>query len=182
MGFLRPMHKYIEDNYDLSKPLKGVEIGVRRGEYTIYILEGLPIERLYLIDPYKIYDGIDEPRNFGYWDKENNLKIMTEDILDKYPNTTLIRKKAEDAVNDIPNNLDFIYIDGNHHYEYIKKDIELYYPKVRKGGIFGGHDYRRDVEKAVKEFFKGKHKIYTGVDVPYLRSKKAKSADWWVVT
>ena len=29
----------------------------------------------------------------------------------------------------------------NHEYEHIKRDIELYLPKLKKDGIFGGHDY-----------------------------------------
>ena len=47
---------------------------------------------------------------------------------------------SEDAVDDIPEKLDFVYIDGNHAYEYVKKDIGLYYPKLKKGGVIGGHD------------------------------------------
>jgi hypothetical protein len=37
--------------------------------------------------------------------------------------------------------LDFVYIDANHKYDAVKKDLELWYPKVRKGGVFAGHDY-----------------------------------------
>ena len=36
---------------------------------------------------------------------------------------------------------DAIYIDANHTYEAAKQDIELWYPKVRKGGMICGHDY-----------------------------------------
>ena len=37
--------------------------------------------------------------------------------------------------------LDFVYIDALHYYEDVREDIELWYPKVRKGGILAGHDY-----------------------------------------
>jgi hypothetical protein len=43
-----------------------------------------------------------------------------------------ILKKSSEAVNNLPDNLDFVYIDGNHTYEFVKKDIDLYYPKIRK--------------------------------------------------
>lgn len=37
--------------------------------------------------------------------------------------------------------LDFAYIDAQHHFEAIREDIELWYPKIRRGGILSGHDF-----------------------------------------
>jgi hypothetical protein len=37
--------------------------------------------------------------------------------------------------------LDFIYIDGNHSYESVKEDMNIWFPKLKKGGLFAGHDY-----------------------------------------
>jgi len=36
--------------------------------------------------------------------------------------------------------LDFLFIDGDHSYEGVKKDFEMYSPLVRKGGIIAFHD------------------------------------------
>jgi predicted O-methyltransferase YrrM len=36
--------------------------------------------------------------------------------------------------------VDFLFIDGNHTYEGVKKDFELYSPFVRKGGLIAFHD------------------------------------------
>ncbi len=36
---------------------------------------------------------------------------------------------------------DWIYIDGNHLYEFVKQDLQLYYPKVKPGGCITGDDY-----------------------------------------
>ena len=52
------------------------------------------------------------------------------------------------------NSFDFIYIDGAHDYESVKKDIELYAPKLKTFGILAGHDYEHTwpgVIKAVDE-------------------------------
>jgi len=38
------------------------------------------------------------------------------------------------------NHLDFLFIDGDHSYEGVKKDFEMYSPLVRKGGIIAFHD------------------------------------------
>jgi hypothetical protein len=37
--------------------------------------------------------------------------------------------------------LDFVYLDANHNLENITRDIRLWWPKVKPGAIFGGHDY-----------------------------------------
>ncbi len=36
--------------------------------------------------------------------------------------------------------LDYLFIDGDHTYEGVKRDFELYAPLVRKGGIIALHD------------------------------------------
>ena len=50
--------------------------------------------------------------------------------------------------------LKFVFIDANHEYEFVKRDIELYYPKVKSGGTIAGHDTQSEgVKKAIDEFF-----------------------------
>jgi SAM-dependent methyltransferase len=51
--------------------------------------------------------------------------------------------------------LDFVFLDASHKYEDVKADMEAWYPKVKPGGIFSGHDYPTwpEVVKAVDEFF-----------------------------
>jgi predicted O-methyltransferase YrrM len=38
------------------------------------------------------------------------------------------------------NKVDFLFIDGDHSYEGVKKDFEMYSPLVKKGGIIVFHD------------------------------------------
>lgn len=46
-----------------------------------------------------------------------------------------------------PAEIDFLFIDGDHHLEAVKLDYELYSPLVRKGGMIGFHDINsRDIE------------------------------------
>lgn len=51
--------------------------------------------------------------------------------------------------------LDFVFIDAAHDYESVKKDINAWYPKVKKTGVIAGHDYAwgEGVRQAVNEFF-----------------------------
>lgn len=46
--------------------------------------------------------------------------------------------KVKDILGDDP--LDFLFIDGDHTYDGVKKDFEMYSPLVREGGIIAFHD------------------------------------------
>lgn len=56
------------------------------------------------------------------------------------------------------NYFDFVYIDGNHLYEFVKQDLELFYSKIKNGGFIVGDDYgvngwwNDGITKAVNEF------------------------------
>ena len=58
---------------------------------------------------------------------------------------------------------DLIFIDAGHEYEQVSQDIKLWYPKMKKKGIFSGDDYHYPpVEKAIQEFIKKtNHIIFT---------------------
>ena len=76
---------------------------------------------------------------------------------------------------------DYVYIDSNHSYECVKRDINQWYPKIKEGGIIAGHDYckrtvKRDtgttalgVIEAVDEF-RAKNKINNFYVTPLCRS------------
>lgn len=52
--------------------------------------------------------------------------------------------------------LDFVFIDAGHSYSAVRADIDAWWPKVKRGGWFGGHDYHElhpGVIKAVTERF-----------------------------
>jgi len=138
-----------------NKELVGVEIGVSSGNNAKSILQNLNIKKLYLIDPYKNYLEWDD--SDGMYTSQKNLnkkKQKAKKKLRDYSDKIIwIEKKSEDVLNDIPNNLDFVYIDGNHRYKFVKQDIENYYPKLKKGGILAGHDFNEfEIVKAVFEF------------------------------
>lgn len=166
-----------------KKDLVGVEIGVHDGDHAIDMMENLPIKKLYLIDPWISYEDYHEsvknPRKTT--EALNERMNVTKKILKKYSDKVVfIRKFSADAINMFKDeSLDFIYIDGNHQYKFVKEDITNYYPKVRKGGIIGGDDYTSSPETELEQFgvFKAANEFFN-------KLKKKISfyqRDWWVV-
>ena len=57
---------------------------------------------------------------------------------------------------------DFIFLDASHDYDSVKADIAAWYPLLKHGGIFAGHDYTEHwpgVTQAVREAFPDRHVI-----------------------
>lgn len=134
----------------------GAEIGVQLGNNLFKILKDLPELEMYAIDIWSDkrvrFDGTidltDIPPNDAYKNvKGKSLRITNPERLH------LIRDFSHQAYTKFDNeSLDFIFIDASHIYEDVKKDIELWYPKVKEGGMISGHDINmKGVSKAVSE-------------------------------
>lgn len=159
----------------------GAEIGSFKGATSKYLLDNLSgLETLICVDPWVMYDDFDKvivnkkTRNMDF-DKDVYQVFMNniEDYKDRVDIYRMFSSEAAKYIED--NSLDFIFIDGNHSYKYVKEDIELWYPKVKSGGLVSGHDYGQDpvkysvfgVDKAVNEHF-GKDNIEVSNKIWYI--------------
>jgi hypothetical protein len=138
--------------------LKILEIGSYKGESTFMFASFGIFSEIHCIDP---YEGVEESNNVFNedWDNvKNEFKLNTR----YFNNVTLHQGFSYDVVDTFEDKyFDFTYIDGNHNYEDIKKDIELYLPKTKH--IIGGHDYQKEwpgVIKAVTEILGTPDKVY----------------------
>ena len=151
---LLPIMNQLSDRF--QKPLKGVEVGVCTGESIAYLLESTnKIEHITGIDPYLEYrdwhDVISQ-------DQMDEYKRVADDNLAPHAaRYTLMHKSSFEVVDEFEDqSLDFVFIDGDHSYEGAKWDMIHWYPKVRNGGLFSGHDINLAVvEKALREFISG---------------------------
>jgi predicted O-methyltransferase YrrM len=67
----------------------------------------------------------------------------------------------------LEHSIDVVYIDGDHRYEFVKKDIELWLPKIKRNGIICGHDYNTNsVKKAIRDTIEEIHRNY--IDTSWL--------------
>jgi len=125
------------------------EIGVFAASLSRVLLRaGLTV---YMIDSW----GTDHTQS--YKDTNDFHSKLNQEQQDRHFRTTqvatqthgerakIVRKTSAEAVKDIPDEFfDLIFIDADHSYEGCKADIQNYFPKVKKGGYIGGHDYENN--------------------------------------
>lgn len=132
----------------------GIEIGTSLGYTTEYLLGTNPMLILHGVDPYLAYTDWNNV-HFSDEFKEDEFQGFLARIAENADRYTHHRKKSDDAVGDFEDeSFDFIFIDGVHTYDQVLKDCRNYYPKLRGGGLFCGHDMTQiaGVGKAVLEF------------------------------
>ena len=130
---------------------KVVEIGVFNGDSSEVLLKTKP-ERLYLIDP---WDGVNISGDAdGNNVKTINLEHSYYELMSRFIESKavrLIRGRSPPALNEIcmdgTSFVDAVYIDGDHSYQGVKKDLFAAYRLVRPGGWIMGHDYEMNPEK-----------------------------------
>ena len=171
-------HKYALQ----GKGLVGAEVGVYQGDNAKNLFKTGKVAKLYLIDNYNFNNDYEV---YGK-EKLKMAKTKAGRVLNIY-NVKFIYTDSIEAIKHIPEKLDFVYIDANHRYEFVKKEIEAYWKIIKEGGILGGHDVTNvgltespnaigkganpcGVLKAFVEFA-NKHNLYINVH----------GNDWWVV-
>lgn len=137
----------------------GIEIGVLRGDFSKTILQNSSELQLYLLDCWssQTEEVYYDPNNVDEYQHYCNLNYTLANLKDYFNRIKVLKEFSDTAVNFFPNNFfDFIYIDANHSYEAVLKDLNIWYPKLKSGGLFSGDDYvpTCGVIPAVNEFMK----------------------------
>lgn len=110
-----------------------LEIGVYEGANTVNIAAQIkPNGKLYGIDPF--FKG---SLGICYHEMIAKNLVKRKGVKNK---VHFIPKFSADAAGDIPGNLDYIFIDGDHSFEGFKTDWLIYSEKLRKGGVILLHD------------------------------------------
>ncbi|MFW6122197.1 MAG: class I SAM-dependent methyltransferase [Petrotogales bacterium] len=153
-----------------------LEVGCFKGKTTIfisnYLTDNYPTKTIYTIDPHsdEISKGVScwEQGVFEHFTKH------TEGLTNHQHYPMLSEDGAACIADD---SIAFSFIDGDHSYEGVRKDIKLFLPKVVIGGIFCFDDYVNGkwpgVGQALKEINKQRLKlIYKGEKEVYYRKLK----------
>ena len=156
--------------YFKGREVIAIEIGILDGKNSKGILRNLDVKRIYLIDPYEKYTGYEKDAD------HLNLKLaekISKKRLEKYHQKIVwIKELSEKGIKKIKEMVDFIYVDGNHEYDYVMKDLILGWKILKKEGVLSGHDIQYSgVSRAVLDFAKKKN-----LDVNF-----GERRDWWFI-
>lgn len=146
-----------------TRGLRGhaAEIGVATGRTVVPLLK--KFERVYLVD---------------LWPHKNrDMKTCLEAVAPYGDKAVILRGLSWEMAQHIPDeSLDYFFLDADHEYESVKKDLDAYYPKLRSGvgAVASGHDYNEwnpGLIQAVQEFV-------TAHGIPYLHTQLGCSDSW----
>lgn len=182
----------MKSKYDLIKHFAelgfhtGAEIGVAEGHFSEYMLKTIPDLNLYCVDSWTVYK---ENRWSGSEERNEHHYSKTIERLKPYLGANIINEFSMRAVQHFGNNsLDFVYIDGNHSFDYVMQDLIEWSKRVRKGGIVSGDDYYSfkgaGVVDAVNAYTKA-HGIEFNLTDPLTdkiqdRGSQEQPSFWWI--
>jgi methyltransferase family protein len=143
------------------------EIGVWKGDGAAEILRRLHPRKLHLVDPWRFEPTYEQAR-YGGRSSQEELDAICASVEERFAGeieagiVEIHRLPSEAAAaRFVDCYFDWVFIDGNHLYEFVKRDLEAFGPKVRPGGFVAGDDYadegwweggvRRAVDEAVAE-------------------------------
>lgn len=131
---------------ELPDGCKYVELGVHHGRSLLFLAE-------YLYDQGKFKSYV---IGFDTWHEEGSWEAFEKNRRSVWPANNLIitdrKPSAEAAELYDDESVDLVFIDADHTYAAVKADIDAWWPKIKRGRCFGGHDYRADLAQAVDEF------------------------------
>jgi len=125
-----------------KKPIVGVEIGTGPACVTQAILMLPNVVRLYTIDPYTHRPGEDfEAGNHDQYRHNYAMREALERLRPYRQRYILCVQTSDLSAEFVAEPVDFVWIDGHHEHGQVRRDIENYEPKIKPGGLIGGHDY-----------------------------------------
>lgn len=154
-----------------------IEVGVRAGQNLRKMIAPSCIERAYAVDIWSA-DAAPSENDAGATQEvlDRQYRSMVE-LAARDPRVVVLREHSEHAASRFaPGSIDLVYIDADHTYDAVRRDIAAYAPLVRHGGILGGHDYVNTggripfgVKRAVDEYAirrRFMHRLHITTDNP----------------
>ena len=145
-----------------------VEVGAYLGRSTAYLASRLRQARkrirLFVVDLWDgwFYDNFQQQTPMPqaadvYWHFLRNMQRCG--VCHLLCPVKLASERAASLFED--GSVDFVYLDADHAEAAVQRDLEVWFPKVRPGGVLAGHDYLNNdfpgVRRAADAFFAERH-------------------------
>ena len=149
----------------ISMGLKGfgIEIGVAQANFSETLIKS-GLSKIYLLDAWKEFkDGYFDINNVSQAEQDNRYSFVIEKMRRHGKRVVVIRDDCDNAVKSMDDGFfDFIYLDANHKFDAVYKNILDWYTKLKSNGVLAGHDYLNGtidgtefgVKSAVDDFVK----------------------------
>jgi len=177
-----------------SNPIRGAEIGVWKGQLSEYLLSYLPnIEQYLMIDrwaaapegsPYRQSVDKKARADVATMTRAKNMATRATDFA--ADRRRILRLESGDAAMLVADeSLDFVFIDADHSYYGVSRDLRLWFPNLKPGGIMSGHDIDQehlpDVTPAVVDWMEErgfkKSDLRRGLHKTYFVTKPREAVD-----
>lgn len=150
----RDLWKLIKENHIAGN---AAEIGVAEGYFSADILSWpVDFEIVYMVDRWAHMPGQKGDGGHPQEWHDANFKAAKDRVARFGQRAQMIPGSSHLAALRVPNqSLALCYIDADHSYEGVMRDIASWHSKVVKGGIMAFHDYEAPqygVKKAVQDF------------------------------
>lgn len=126
---------------------EAVEVGTHRGEFAEDFLHLWDGRRLHCVDPWEndaAYAAQARLLTGGGADRDADLRECERALRGflRKGRAVLLRDRSPGAAVAFADaSLDFVYLDGDHELVAVVADLAAWWPKIRPGGILGGHDF-----------------------------------------
>jgi hypothetical protein len=125
----------------------GAEVGVQKGDYAAVLLERTKPIEMHLIDCWEQQSEAtygDDPANVPNLVQEDNFQHVMHRFSGDIGSGRVIvhRGYSTDILPGFDRDyFDFIYIDANHRFDSVLRDLQHCENLVKRGGLLCGHDY-----------------------------------------
>ena len=162
---MRGVYAFACSHFDNQDKIIGVELGVHLGLNAFEHLVKYPKLHLHCVD------------NYTWPGAQVNMEWAVYVLTPFKDRITFHYKDSVEAAAEVADgSVDFVYIDADHTYNSVKRDIDAWLPKVKPGGVIGGHDFYTGKFALANGVFSAVAKRFAGCEVLNTRS----GGDWWV--
>lgn len=174
---------------ELPKGATIVEVGTWHGKSLAYlVVENLNKDKQFKIYSVDSYDNDYEPYYVNGLKKDknflNNAHTSFKNNLKDYENYyTQYKCKSWTGASFFGDEMiDYVMIDAGHSYDDVKKDVNAWWPKIKKEGYIGGDDYNinNTVGQAINEFVK-KNNLSLSIEPAKSKTKISNKQSIWLI-